>query len=64
MKNILCKLGFHEPDKLRYITVHKERKLGKHRHKYHRNYEVCKRCGKRLATFSKKKRANSENTTA
>ena len=46
--NILCKLGFHKPDKERYQIVY--RKVG--RHKWHRNYVVCSRCGKRIAFVS------------
>ena len=46
--SVLCKLGIHKPDKTRYLCVHKQR--GKH--KWHRNYAVCSRCGKRVATMS------------
>lgn len=52
MKNLLCKLGFHHPDKYRYLTVRKTRG----QHKWHTNYVVCRRCGKRIATFGVKKR--------
>lgn len=45
MLKILCKLGFHKWDTLRYIQVKRQR--GKHR--WHRNYMVCTRCGKRMA---------------
>ena len=48
-KPILCKLGFHQADKYRYEQVTRRHQNGK---KYHRNYVVCKRCGKRLRTFS------------
>lgn len=52
MKNLLCKLGFHHPDKYRYLTVRKTRG----QHKWHTNYVVCRRCGKRIATFGVNKR--------
>ena len=50
MKKILCKLGFHVPDKYRYMKVTRYHRNGK---KYHRNYVVCERCGKMLHTFAK-----------
>lgn len=43
MLNILCKLGFHKWDTSHYIQV--KRQKGKH--KWHRNYHVCTRCGKK-----------------
>ena len=58
MKGILCKLGFHSPDKYGYMKVTRRHKNGK---KYHRNYVVCKRCGKMLSTFAKFKTGGTEN---
>lgn len=52
MKNILCKMGFHKPDKYRYVTFIKQR--GKH--KYRRNYAICLRCGKTLYSVSLNKK--------
>ena len=52
MKNILCKLGFHKPYEYGYLKVTRRHKSGK---KYHRNYVICKRCGKMLHTFAKRK---------
>ncbi|MBQ8331111.1 MAG: hypothetical protein IJX94_01260 [Clostridia bacterium] len=52
MKNILCKLGFHRQEKDFYLRVTRHHKNGM---AYHRNYVVCKRCGKRLATLAKQK---------
>lgn len=51
--NILCKLGFHKPSKTEYVRVRitKKRPLKKV-HVYHKNYQVCERCGKRLYTFA------------
>lgn len=49
--NLLCKLGFHKADKTTYLQVKKQRG----NHKWHRNYAVCKRCGKRLHLISNKK---------
>ena len=43
MLKILCKLGFHDWDTQQYIQV--KRQKGKH--KWHRNYHVCTRCGKK-----------------
>lgn len=51
MKNLLCKLGIHKPAKDFFIIAHKVN--GKH--KWHRNYVVCERCGKRLQTFAFRK---------
>ena len=51
-KPILCKLGFHREDKDIYREVTRYHQNGK---AYHRNYIICKRCGKRLYPFSKKK---------
>lgn len=48
-KPILCKLGFHRTDKYRYEIVTRQHKNGK---KYHRNYIICVRCGKRISTFA------------
>lgn len=48
MKNILCMIGFHQPDRYRYLVVRRHRG----RHKWHRNYVVCRRCGKLIRTFS------------
>lgn len=42
--NILCRFGFHKPDADTCICVYKSR--GKH--KWQRNYAMCKRCGKKL----------------
>lgn len=53
MKNILCVLGFHKPDKYRYLRADKYHKNGT---VYHRNYVVCERCGKRLFKFGKEKK--------
>lgn len=47
MLRILCKFGWHKPSTIRYIRVDKQRG----RHKYHRNYQVCDRCGKQLKPF-------------
>lgn len=46
--SVLCKLGFHKPDKTMHLKVYKQ--VG--RHKWHRNYVVCSRCGKRIAFLS------------
>lgn len=56
-RNILCKLGIHKTDNTRYLVVYKTRG----RHKWHRNYAICERCGKRLASFGVRKR--KEETT-
>lgn len=54
MKNLLCKLGFHKPDKFNYTTVTYYRKGHRgHGSKYHKNYHICARCGKRLNPFAK-----------
>ena len=46
-QNILCRLGFHKADKEIYMV--ENRRNGKH--KWHKNYFVCARCGKRLKSF-------------
>lgn len=51
MKSLLCKLGIHKPIKDYYIVS--RRVNGKH--KWHRNYIVCERCGKRLEWFAIRK---------
>lgn len=56
MKNILCKLGFHKANKFMYVRVNKKR--GKH--KYHRNYFVCDRCGKLLSPIKRVKTKGGE----
>lgn len=48
-KPLLCKLGLHQPDKETYIKVTRYRWTSKK--KYHRNYVICRRCGKCLYTF-------------
>lgn len=45
--NILCKIGFHKADPYLYHVVRKRNG----RHKWHTNYIVCRRCGKRLRAF-------------
>lgn len=57
MKNILCKLGFHKVNKFKFVKVYKQR--GKH--KYHRNYQVCDRCGKLLSPFGFKKKGGDSD---
>lgn len=55
MKNLFCKLGFHKPSKDTYITeIRRHRAWRKRRHGilYRRNFQVCKRCGKRLGVIS------------
>ena len=49
--SILCMLGFHKRDKSRYYIV--RHKKGKH--KWHRNYFFCERCGKQLSSFAVRK---------
>lgn len=46
---LLCWLGCHKPDI--YNPVVEKRQKGKH--KWHKNYIVCERCGKRLYSFTK-----------
>lgn len=58
MKNILCKLGFHSPDKYEYIVVTRRHKNGK---KYHKNFIICKKCGKRLRSFAKRKGGTTDH---
>lgn len=57
MKNILCRLGFHRPDKYYHIKV--TRRHSKNGKKYHRNYIFCEKCGKRLATFTRGKKGGA-----
>lgn len=52
MKPFLCKLGFHKPANTTYLRVRKCRHNYNGSHKWHRNYVICRRCGKRLATFA------------
>ena len=59
MKPILCKLGLHKADKMRYLTVTKKRSGRK---TYHRNYFICKRCGKRIAPFAQRKVKERESS--
>lgn len=56
MKNILCKLGFHKVNEFKFVRVKKQR--GKH--KYHRNYFFCDRCGKRITPFAWAKKKGGE----
>lgn len=51
-KPILCKLGLHKEDKYRYEVSTRRHQNGK---RYHRNYVICERCGKRLRSFSAEK---------
>ena len=52
MKPLLCKLGFHKLDQSRYLETIRKRPGRK---AYHRNYFICKRCGKRIAPFAQRK---------
>ena len=57
--SILCKMGIHKPSKTKYITVTKyRRRSNRHGNKYHRNYQMCERCGKTLDTFAFKEKKN------
>ena len=51
MKNLLCRLGFHKPDERGFVVVKKQ----KGKHKWQRNYRICKRCGKLLELVSFRK---------
>lgn len=51
-KPFLCKLGFHAADKYSALVVTKKRSGRK---AYHRNYFICKRCGKRIDLFARRK---------
>lgn len=55
MKNLLCKMGIHKPEKYSY---HRVRKING-KHKWHTNYIVCERCGKRLRAFGIEKRRDA-----
>lgn len=44
-----CRLGFHQADERFYLVERRQR--GKH--KWHKNYTICKHCGKRLHSFAK-----------
>lgn len=47
---ILCVLGFHKPSKYVHLRVTGRHKNGK---KYHRHYEICARCWKKLGPWRK-----------
>jgi hypothetical protein len=49
MKPLLCKLGFHKLDQSRYLVSTRKRPGRK---AYHRNYFICKRCGKKIDSFA------------
>lgn len=59
MKNILCRLGIHAADEHGYVRVTRRHKHGGK--KYHRNYVICKRCGKWLYPFSFHKAGGAAN---
>ncbi len=46
---ILCRLGLHSPDRDKYVRV--QRRCG--RHKWARNYIVCRRCGRLVYSMKK-----------
>lgn len=48
MKPLLCMLGRHEPSGRYFLRARKV----KGRHKWHKNYLVCHRCGKLIGTFA------------
>lgn len=50
---ILCRLGIHNIDKTRYVILRKRNG----RHKWHRNYAVCTRCGRLVYLMEWKKGA-------
>lgn len=52
MKNIFCMIGLHRLDQNRYLIATRYHKNGK---KYHKNYFICERCGKKLGSFAKVK---------
>ena len=55
--SILCKFGFHKRDKSRYYIV----RYKKGKHKWHRNYFFCERCGKQLSSFAIRKERRTNN---
>lgn len=58
MRPLLCKLGWHKPAKEFYIRVRKTN--GKH--KWHTNYVICARCGKRLRAFGIRRQRNDDGS--
>lgn len=46
--SLMCKIGLHKPDESKYAVVRRQ----KGRHKWHRNYVICERCGKPIASIS------------
>lgn len=50
--SVLCRFGIHSADPYRYMQVKK--RLGSH--SWQSNYEICKRCGKRLRKFNFKRK--------
>ena len=49
--SMLCKIGLHKPDNYNYLIV----RFQKGRHKWQRSYVICERCGKRIASFRRRK---------
>ena len=58
MKPLLCKIGLHKIDKMRFYVVTKKRPGRK---AYRRNYFYCLRCGKRVSPFAVRKIKEREN---
>lgn len=57
-KPLLCRLGFHKPDKYIYVTVtktHTSTRPGRTDKKFRRNYAICSRCGKLCALYQKRR---------
>lgn len=52
MKTFLCRIGLHQKERYRYYVV-KIKRPG--RKTYHRNYFYCRRCGKLITPFAKRK---------
>jgi hypothetical protein len=52
LKPLLCKIGLHKVDKIRFYVVTKKRPGRK---AYRRNYFYCLRCGKRVSPFAVRK---------
>ena len=53
---LLCKLGFHKPNKYIYQRIRKIN--GKH--KWHTNYVICERCAKRIRAFGIERRRKKD----
>lgn len=54
-KPLMCRIGLHKPSGDVCLTVRKCSSHRKGKHRWHRTYELCARCGKKISVLAVQK---------